>query len=503
MVIEPQRGRRGALSARYSQEPPQMTQLAARRSAISRAATAVDVPWRPISIVMAGTFMAILDSFIVVVAGPAIRADLRASADQLQWILAGYQLSYALCLITGGRLADVYGRKRVFCLGTAVFTVSSVACAAAADPAGLIAARVVQGLGAALMVPQVFAVITLLVPEQGRHRVFGVLGIVMGMATIGGQLIGGLLIGAHLFGSSWRPVFWVNTPIGAATFLLAARYLPESRAPHARKLDFAGVGALSLALLLLIFPLIEGRRFGWPVWAWLTLLGSLAAFVLFVVVERRVERRGGDPLLKLALFSQRAFALGIGLVVSVYALLTSYYLTLSVSMQDGLGLSALGAGLVYTPAAVTFFGFSMVASRAVPRFGTGVLKLGSIVLACGYLSTAVVLLAGPRLTPGVVIPTLVLQSIGGGLLITPLLNSVLTGIAAQHVGMASGALSTAQQVGAALGVAVVGAVFFSAFHPMLHGRASAAGHAFALASVATFAIASLAAVLVFRLPKSG
>ncbi|WP_405161667.1 MFS transporter [Nocardia sp. NBC_01499] len=463
--------------------------------------SAAVVPWTAVSVVMIGMFMAILDSYIVVVAGPAIRADLGASEGQLQWILAGYQLSYAVLMITGGRFADMYGRKRIFILGAAVFTLSSIMCAVAQSPGTLIAARVVQGLGAALMVPQVFAMIAVLVPERGRHRVFGVLGVVIGLATIGGQLIGGLLIGADLFGSQWRGVFWVNVPIGVATIVLAARYVPESRAAGARKLDVPGVLALSAALVLLTFPLIQGREAGWPWWTLVCFAASAAVFGLFVAIERGVDRAGGDPLVKLALFAQRSFTVGIVLVLVVYALLTSYYLALSISMQDGLGLSALGAGLVYAPAATTFFVFSMIASRLVPKYGRRVLEVGSIVVATGYLTTAVVLLYGPELSAALVIPTLMLQSVGGGLLITPLLNTVLSGISPDSVGTASGALSTAQQVGAALGVAVIGAVFFAAFHPSAHGSVAAAGHAFAMSSIATFLLATVASVLVFALPS--
>ncbi|MFD0381511.1 MFS transporter [Streptomyces stramineus] len=293
-------------------------------------------------------FMAILDSFIVVVAGPAIQDDLGASVGQLQWILAGYQLSYAVLMITGGRLADLYGRKRIFITGTVVFTLASLACAMAQNPGTLIGARIVQGLGAALMVPQVFAVITLVVAEQARHRVFGTLGIVIGLATMGGQLVGGLLIGADLFGTGWRSVFWVNVPIGIVTILCALKYVPESRATGTRKLDIPGVVALSAALLLLTFPLIQGSEAGWPWWIWACFAASAAAFGLFVTLERGIDKRGGDPLMRLSLFSQRSFSLGIVLVLAVYALLTSYYLALSIAMQEGLGMSALGAGLVYT-----------------------------------------------------------------------------------------------------------------------------------------------------------
>ncbi|MFF3226173.1 MFS transporter [Nocardia suismassiliense] len=458
------------------------------------------VPWSAVSVVMVGMFMAILDAYIVVVAGPAIRADLGATEGQLQWILAGYQLSYAVLMITGGRIADMYGRKRIFLLGAAVFTLSSIVCAAAPGPGTLIAARVVQGLGAALLVPQVFAMIAVLVPERSRHQVFGVLGVVIGMASIGGQLIGGLLISADLFGAQWRAVFWVNVPIGVAMILLAAKFVPESRVAGARRLDVPGVLALSTALFLLTFPLIQGREAGWPWWTWACFVASAAAFALFAVIERRVAEAGGDPLVDLALFAQRSFTVGILLVLCVYALLTSYYLALSISLQEGLGMSALGAGLVYAPGAATFFVFGMVASRVVPKYGRRVLELGSILMVVGYLCTVVVLLSSSEFPVALVIATIVLQCAGGGLLITPLLNTVLSGVGPAAVGTASGALSTAQQIGGALGVAVIGAVFFAAFQPGADTGAAVAGHAFMMSSIANFAVAIVISVLVRQLP---
>ncbi|MFI6775057.1 MFS transporter [Nocardia sp. NPDC050412] len=454
-----------------------------------------------ISVVLTALFIAVLDSFIVVVADPSIVADLHASAGDVQWVMAGYQLSYAVFIIAATRVADRYGRKRIFLLGVALFTLSSVVCALSPNAGSLIAARVVQGLGAALMVPQVFAYVTVLVPAARRHSVYGVLGIVIGMATIGGQIIGGLLIGADLFDSGWRLVFWVNVPIGIVMFALALRYVPETGSAATRKLDMPGVLVLSAALFLLVLPLIQGQEAGWPGWVWACFAGSAIAFGLFVAIERGLERRGGDPLVPLTLFRQHSFSVGIILVLTLYALIYSYYLALSVTLQQGLGMSALGAGLVYTPAAIAFFVFSMVASRIIPKYGRRVLEVGAIMLASGYLATGLLLVSGPRITALLVIPTLVLQSAGGGLVITPALNTVLSRVEPESAGVASGALSTAQQCGGALGVAVIGAVYFSSFHPAAVGSVAAAGHAFAVASFGTFVIAVIAGIVVFLLPK--
>ncbi|MEU9992530.1 MFS transporter [Streptomyces sp. NPDC048045] len=472
-------------------------------------ATVARTPWPAVTIAMAGAFMAILDSFIVIVAGPAVQADLGASRGELQWILAGYQLTYAVFLVVGGRLGDMFGRKRMFVVGMTLFTLASVGCALAQAPGGLIVARLFQGLGAALMLPQVFALITVLVGEKDRHRAFGLLGVVLGLATIGGQLIGGLLIGADLFGSGWRPVFWINVPVGVVTVLLAARCLRESRVARARRLDLPGVAVLSAALFLLAFPLIQGREAGWPWWTWACFAASGLAFALFVRTEHRTAERGGDPLVRMSLFATRSFSVGIVLVLTLYAVITSYYLVLSIALQDGLGMSALEAGLVYTPAAVTFFVLGLVASRLVPKYGRRVLEAGAVALASGYASTALVLAGGLPFTPAVVIPTLMLQSIGGGLLITPSLNAVLTRIDPDDAGIASGVLSTAQQIGSALGVAGIGVVFFRSFHPSAHRvpadsvrMKDAAAHALAMSSLFTFALAVAATVLVHLLPRN-
>ncbi|MFC7310227.1 MFS transporter [Streptomyces monticola] len=459
------------------------------------------IPKATMAVVMAAMFMAVLDSFIVVVANPAIVTDLNASPSNTQWILAGYQLSYAVFIITASRLADLYGRKQIFLIGIALFTLASVACALSPNVGILIASRVIQGFGAALMVPQVFAYVTILVPAAKRHSVFGAIGIVLGMATIGGQLIGGLLIGADLFGSGWRMVFWVNAPIGIALFLLAMRHVPKTDTPALRKLDMSGVLVLSAALFLLVLPLIQGQEAGWPWWVWPSFAGSAIMFGVFAKVERGLERRDGDPLVPLTLFGQRSFSLGLVLVIAAYALVYSYNLALSVTMQESLHLSALGAGLVQSPQATAFFVFSLAAGRLIPKYGRRVLEAGVILMAVGYLSSGLLLVTGPRITPLLLIPSLILQGIGGGLVIPQALNTVLSRVRPESAGVASGVLSTAQQVGGAIGVAIIGALYFSAYHPEQVGRVTAGGDAFAVASFGVLVFAVIAGIAVYLLPK--
>jgi len=257
--------------------------------------------WPAVAVALVGAFMALLDVFIVLVAAPAIQRGLHASAAEIQLVLAGYQLTYAVTLITGGRLGDLYGRRRIFLLGLAEFTLTSALCGLAPTALAFIGARLLQGIGAALLFPQVFSVIQVFLPTQGeRQRAFGLMGAVIGLATIVGQLVGGLLIQINLLGLGWRPVFLVNVPIGLVALAAAARLIPESRAPAGRRLDLGGVALLTVALALLMVPLIEGREAGWPAWTWTCLALAAAALAAFLVYERRVGGRG-DALLGVGL----------------------------------------------------------------------------------------------------------------------------------------------------------------------------------------------------------
>jgi EmrB/QacA subfamily drug resistance transporter len=462
----------------------------------SPAAAPVRTPWPAIRVVLAGSFIAVLDTFIVLVAAPAMQADLHASDAQIQLVLAGYQLTYAIGLITGARLGDLYGRRRLFLAGMALFTLASVACGAAPTANALIAARVLQGAAAALMFPQVFSLIQVLVPAAERHRAFGMLGAVIGVATTIGQLAGGLLIGADLAGSGWRPAFWVNLPIGVVALLLARRLVPESRAAQARRLDLPGVAVLTVALLLLVAPLIEGRQRGWPAWTWWSLAASLPAFGAFALVERSAEAAGRAPLVSTSLLRERPFVVGMTLVTLGYAGVNSFFLVLSLTLQDGFGRSALGAGLAYTPLAAGFFAASLLAGRLAPRFGRRLLACGALTALAGFLGTAA--FAGHF---ALLMLPLVLVGVGNGILLTPLLNTVLAQIRPAEIGMASGVLSTGQQVGGVVGVAVIGVLFFPSLRTAGAGQA-AFSHALAVAVWFNAALAAAVAALVFALPRS-
>jgi len=459
--------------------------------------------WAALAVAFVGTFMALLDVFIVLVAAPTIQRGLHATTGEIQFVLAGYQLTYAVTLVTGGRLGDLHGRKRLFMWGLAFFTATSALCGLAPTAPALIGARLLQGIGAALLFPQVFSLIQVLLPAQEeRRRAFGIMGAVIGLATIVGQLAGGLLIRANLLGLGWRPVFLVNVPIGLIALIAAARLIPESRAPTARRLDLGGVVLLTLALGLLMIPLVEGRAAGWPAWVWGCLALAAAALVSFLAYERRLGRRAGAPLVDLALFAERPFVVGIALVLVYYSALNSFFLVLSLALQDGLGLSALGAGLVYAPQAVSFFLASLLAARLSRRLGRALLVLGAAIAALGFGWTVAVAVAeGGRLTAAAIVPTLIVQGLGEGLFQTPLLNAVLARVRVEHVGTASGVLSTVQQVGGALGVALIGIIFFGTLGAGGGAPADRYAHALAAAVVYNLAVMIAACALLCVLPR--
>lgn len=460
-------------------------------------------PWRGLSIVLVGAFMASLDGFIVLVAAPSIQRDLHITGAAVQLIVAGYGLTYAIGLITGARLGDLFGRKRIFMAGMSLFTLASLACALAPNGGSLIAGRLVQGLGSALMYPQIFAMIQVLLPADRRHTAFSALGAVIGTSTIIGQLVGGLLIAANIFGSSWRPVFWVNVPIGIVTLALAARLVPESRAPAGRRLDLAGAAVLTVALFLLVVPIVQGQQEGWPAWTWLSVIGSAVAFAAFIATERYVQGRGGTPLVAVSLFRERSFSVGIALVVVAFAGVYSFFLVLSLTLQDGLGLSALQAGLVYSPLAVAFFAASLLSGKLTPRFGRRVLEAGGAISVIGFGATILVAhLAGAQLSAPILVPSLIVVGLGNGLLLPQLLNAVLARIGPGEIGMASGVLSTGQQVGGAVGVALIGVVFYSSLGHAGHGAAGPYASALGTAAICNVVIGVSVLLLLVALPAT-
>jgi EmrB/QacA subfamily drug resistance transporter len=455
--------------------------------------------WLGLTVTLTGAFMAIMDAFIVTIALPHIRADLHASFGEAQLVIAAYGLTYAVGLITGGRLGDLYGRKRMFMVGLGAFTLASLACGLAPTPAALIAARIAQGLGAAAMFPQVLSWmrVTFTQPAE-RARAFAALGLTQGLGSIAGQIVGGLIVSADLWG--WRPIFLINVPVGAIALVLAARVLDESRA-RAHKVDLAGAALSAVALGFMLFPLIQGREQGWPAWMLGMLVLSVPALLLFIDHQRLKSQINDSPLIDTRLFGHRAFVCGIAALFLLCTILFSFFVILAFVLQAGLGLSALSAALIFLPLAVTYAIASHVAGR-FPVHARMMLIAGGIGLTLGYAA-----IAGAyhwlALYPAAFIPGLIWLGIAQGLLFTPLLNTILSNIPAEHAGIASGVASTMQQAGGAFGVAVVGLIFFTAVQGLQgSGIPPAAVYttAFALALIYNVAAAGVMTGLLVALP---
>jgi EmrB/QacA subfamily drug resistance transporter len=454
-----------------------------------------------LAVTLTGAFMAIMDAFIVNISLPSIRADLHASFGQAQLIIAAYGLVYAVGLITGGRLGDLYGRKRMFMIGLGAFTLTSLACGLAPTPGVLIAGRLTQGLSAAVMFPQVLSWmrVTFTDPAE-RARAFAALGLTQGLASVAGQIAGGVLVSADLWG--WRPIFLINVPVGLVALVLAARLLEESRA-DAQKLDLAGAGLSAIALSFLLYPLIQGRELGWPAWMLTMLVLSVPAMLLFADHQRLKTRNEEAPLMDTRLFRQPVFALGVAALFLLCTILFSFFVILAFVLQAGLGLAPLWAALIFLPLAVTY----VIASHVAGRFATHartMLIVGGFALTGGYAATAAAyhwLAAYPM----AFVPAMIWLGVAQGLLFTPLLNTILSQVPAHHAGIASGLTSTMTQAGGVCGVAVVGLIFFAAVEAMqAGGMAPAAAYttAFALALIYNVIAGGVMTGLLVALPRA-
>jgi EmrB/QacA subfamily drug resistance transporter len=450
-------------------------------------------PWF-LPVLFAPVFMVIADVFIVNVAAPSLRKDIGASDSDLQWVVAAYLLTYALSLITGGRLGDVFGRRRMFKAGVAGFTLASVLCAIAPSPTALIGARLVQGFGGAAMWPQVLSIIQVEFPPAERPKAFGVQGLVQGLAAITAQIIGGGLIALDLLGLGWRWVFLVNVPVGAAALLVANRVIPESRSETARRLDLVGVSLATLALSLVMIPAVEGRELGWPSWTFAAFAAAIPAAAAFVAAERRITARGGSPLIELQLFETRGFRIGL-LSATVLYFVISFFFLLAIYMQEGLGLSALDSGLAFTPIAVAFVTSSLTGPRLADGAREYLPQVGAMVAAFGLITTIVAVQAtGDGSVSAWLLLAMVPVGGGMGLAIPPLINLVLRAVPPADAGAASGTLVTAQQIGNALGVAIIGTVFFSELGSSVSTAAFGDAFSVALGVQAVFALAAAALV---------
>ncbi|MFE6619466.1 MFS transporter [Streptomyces sp. NPDC057740] len=418
--------------------------------------------WFALAIVMTAAFMDLVDVTIVNIAIPSIQREAGATFSQIQWITAGYALAFAAGLITGGRLGDIHGRKRLFLIGIGGFTLASALCGFAANPEMLVASRILQGAMAALMVPQVLSIVHATFPAHERGKVFGLFGAVVGLGAVTGPLLGALLTEWNLFGLEWRPIFLINLPVGIAGLILGSRFITESKAPRALKLDLVGVLLVTLGLLMLLYPLTRGRELGWPTWGYVMMAGALVVLGALVTYEKRKGTRDGSPLIELSLFKVKSFAAGIAVQTVFGVALGIFFLVWTMYMQFGLGWRPLKAGLTGIPFSIavsTAAGMSV--QKLVPRFGRKVLQAGALVMALGvliYIWEAN--RYGLSIAPWQMALPLVVMGVGMGLIVAPLTDAILSEVPREHAGSASGLINTVQQMGNALGLGLVSVVFF-------------------------------------------
>jgi MFS family permease len=454
--------------------------------------------WSILVVLLLGGFLLPLDFSIVNVALPSIQASLFASPAELQLIIALYAVFYSVLLVTGGRIGDLLGRKETFMTGLASFMLASAACGFAPNIHVLIAGRLVQGIAASLVMPQILATIRVIFPVAERSRAIGLYGVMIGSGLVFGQLLGGFLIRIAPFGYTWPTIFLVNLPVGAVDLIAAIWLLP--RLPKLRRvtLDLRGVIVLTSALVALVYPLTVGREAGWPLWTVASMALSVPLLACFVWLETRLARQGGTPLLEMSLFHERAFSVGLVLSFLMYAN-AAYFFSYAVYLQDGLHWDAMRTGLATTPFSVSFLIGSLAVPKTIEWFGHNAPRLGYLAIIVGESFMVTSLLSGGD--PGIgFFLVMALAGLGAGTVFPSIIRIVLHDVVPEHAGMASGALTTAIQVGPAFSVPIIGGVFFL----VLDGRTdpSAYAHAFAAVLICTTGVyaASLALSALLRSP---
>jgi EmrB/QacA subfamily drug resistance transporter len=451
-------------------------------------------------VVLMAMFMAGFDIWAVNVAAPSLQRDLHVSDAALQLIVGGYAFMYASGMVTGGRLGDLFGYRRMFMIGVVSFAAASLLCGLAQSSGELVAARLLQGLTGAVMVPQVLALITATFPVHERPRALAWFGVTMGVGFVSGQILGGGLIQADIFGLGWRAIFLVNVPVGIAALIASAIVVPHAWAQRRPRLDPLGAVGVSASIALALVPLTLGRDQGWPPWTFISLAASVPLLVLTVAWERRLARRGGEPLLDLPLFRDRAFSAGLVVNFGLVFFFGSFMFVLTLLLQAGLGLSPLHAGIVALPMAATFTISSILSPRFSGRLGPRSITLGASITTLGSVMLALTgARYGAQLTGWDLAPATALIGLGQGIALPSLIGAVLTHVKPDRAGAAAGTLTTTQQFGAASGIAVIGAIFYSALGPAPSTEAFVSAMVVAMAVNA--ALVGVAAAATLLLPR--
>jgi EmrB/QacA subfamily drug resistance transporter len=432
--------------------------------------------WLALVILLLAAFMNLIDITIVNVALPSLQKNLSATSSQIEWVVAAYVLAFALGLLPFGRLGDIIGRKKVFLAGVAAFTLCSLLCGIAPNINMLILARVLQGIAGAVMMPQVLAIMQATFPPKERGFAFSLFGLSAGLASVAGPITGGLLISANLYGLDWRPIFLVNIPIGIIAVIAAWRLVPATPPHPGLTHDLGGIAIASIAILLLIFPLIEGRSYGWPLWTFAMIAASLIGIALFYLWERRRDSRGETQLLSVSLMKNRNFAIGSLITMIFFSGMPGFFLVIALFLQSGFGFTPLQSGLATIPFPIGVLAASLISGRLANKFLLRRLLAGAILLVIG-MSILRWIMGGLSDAVGQwqLSAPLAIAGFGLGTAISALFQTILSGVPPRDAGSGSGALQSIQQIGGALGVALVGEIFFSTLSKSF--AAGAAPHA--------------------------
>ena len=446
-------------------------------------------------ILLAGAFLPIMDFFITNVALPSINTSLHASASSLELVIAGYGVAYAALLVLGGRLGDRYGRHRLFSFSLVCFVLASLACGMAPTVGALVAARIVQGATAALLIPQVLATFHHTLEGERRARAVALYGATSGIAAVVGQLVGGLLVSADVAGTSWRPIFLVNVPIGVIVLLAAARIVPNTRSHHPVGVDLLGTVLFAATLTTLLVPLTEGHSLGWPWWTWAMIALAVVLGAVTFAVEKRAEQRGKIPLLPPSLLRLPSMSRGLLMVLIFSIGFGAFMFAFALTVQNGLHDDALHEGLAILPMALLFFLGSLFAPRLISRFGRAALSIGAAIQFAGLASLVTVLVVKwPQVGLSAMAVPLALVGAGQSMLFAGLFRSVLADVPTHLGGIGSGVLITLQQSGLALGVATLGTLYLAV-------APHSVSNAFARVEYVQMGIVALLAVGAAALPR--
>lgn len=421
-------------------------------------------PWLALAILLVASFMGVLDVFIVNVAVPHIQDQLDASFADIQLVVAGYTLAYSVGIVTGGRLGDAFGRRRIFLLGTALFGLASAGCAVAPNATALIVLRVLQGISAAVMLPQVLAIIQVIFTPEKRATAIGCYGAALGLGAVAGQVVGGGLLAWNPLDLGWRSIFLVNVPMCVLTMVGTMLTVDGPRGSHRARFDVVGMVLLGAALFGLLHPVITGGESGWSAGNTAELVTALALFAAFGWWERRLSARGGSALLPPTLFGQPGFSKGLATALLFYSGNTAFVLVLSYFLQRGLRLTPLQSALAFSPMAAVTGAASLCLASLRSRFGPGVVAWGGAMAVAGLLLTIPAAASGTGLTQLLLLqPGLLIYGVGGGLIAPSIVGLSLAETAPENAGAASGGLLTATQAANAAGVAAIGALFSAVY----------------------------------------